>query len=181
MPKLQSPAFIDHINTSFKKDGGKYMLNLLLWVLGIALCGQLIAQLFTVNQLNKVTGVIMAKEVRVTSYEAGRRGKQNYSLVITLKNKQTYNIDFNADRDWSIADQLHINKNITLYNPSFIYNLLSLDCLDFGSRVSQVEANGQVIYSFKTHQNKAWGFITYLIVAMLIVVLIKWKLKMNTA
>jgi len=181
MPKLQSPAFIDHINTSFKKNGNKYIVNLLLWVLGIALCGQLIAQLFTVKQLNKVTGLILAKEVRVTSYDGGRGGKQNYSLIITLKNKQTYNIDFNTNSDWSIGDQLHINEKVTLYTPSCIYNLLSLDCLDFGSRVSQVEANGEVIYSFKAHQNKAWSFIAYLIVAMLIVVFIKRKLKIDTA
>ncbi|NHA06617.1 hypothetical protein G7092_22605 [Mucilaginibacter sp. HC2] len=177
MPKLQLLSFINRINTSFKKNGGKYIINFLLWGAGIALCGQLIAQLFTVNQLNKVTGIIATKEAEITSYEAGRKRKPNYSLVVTLKDKQTYNIDFDTDRDWAIADQLRINENITLYNPSFIYNLLSLDCLDFGSRVSQVEANGKIIYSFKAHQSKAWFFIAYLITAILILVFIKSRLK----
>ena len=165
-----------------KKHISKLVVHILLIVLSIILCGQFIAQLFTVRQLSKVSGIIITKEVKLTSYTGSskfKKGGPNYSLVVKLDNQQTYNIDFNTNDDWSLNDRLHVGDHVIIYNPTLIYNLISLDGLDFGSRANQVEVGDKVIYSFKAHQNRAWSFILYLVTAILISVYMKINLSVN--
>ncbi len=146
--------------------------------LSMLLIAQIIAQLFTLAQLSKVTGKVTAKNVHITSYTSGskfRQGSANYSLIITLDSRQIYNV-YLDNENWNISNIIQLGDTVTIYNPTLAYNILSLDFLDYGSRVSQLELRNQVLYSFGQHKRHQLPFICFLLVAILpcYYVLYKW-------
>ncbi|GAC1306163.1 MAG: hypothetical protein NVSMB24_16150 [Mucilaginibacter sp.] len=148
----------------------KYLLYILILILGLILCGQLIAQLYTVRQLNKVNGKVIKTDVAVTSYTKGKRrslSKPNYSFVITLNNGQFFDFDLN-DKNWQIENILQKGDDITIYYPTATYDIFSLNILEFGSKGSQIEFGGKVLYRFTDQKNEAWPF-TLLIAAAILV------------
>lgn len=149
-----------------------YALYLAIFSLGLILLGELTAQVFSIRQLNKVTGKIIKIEARVTSYSSGssfrlRRGQPNYSLVITLDNHQYYDFDL-SDDEWQIQDILHNDSVVTIYYPTVLYDLLSLNILEFGHKGSQLEYKGHVLYRFNQQKRDSWLF-TGLIAALIAV------------
>ena len=146
---------------------GKYFLIFLITTFIIMLCGQLIAQLFTVRQFDKVTGTVVKREIRQTSYSAGNRfknGDANYSLIVTLDNGHAYNIDL--DQYSTVEENIKKTDKISIYNPTLIYNILSLDILDSDGSVLQVELDNNIILNFDQHKHKAWSFICYTLIAI---------------
>lgn len=147
----------------------KLSLYLLFSLFSLLLAGQLVAQLYTVNQLNKVSGKVIAKEIEKTGYTGGKYSKQQYSLVLTLDDHQFETQPYNVDLDGSnqnIDDEIAVNDFVTVYCPTTLYNILSLDCLDFVNRVNQVEKNGRVLSSFRHRQNGLWKFTLCLAIAV---------------
>ena len=149
---------------SKSKYAVKYLLYFIISILLVLFFAQLFAQLFTVNQLNKVTGKIIAQHERSTSYTAGTRrsgGSPNYSLILTLDNNQTYYIDLD-DSNWGVQNTRYEGNIATIYTPTPLYNILSLDCLNYNNGVSQCEINGVMLYSFKHRKQNNMQFMLYL-------------------
>jgi hypothetical protein len=148
----------------------KYALYTVIFILGLILCGQLIAQLYTIKQLNKVTGKIVKTDVKIASYSSGgrwRKGKPYYSLVITLNNGQSFDLDIN-NNNWQIENILQKGENVTIFYPTVAYDVLSLNVLEFGSKGSQVELNRHVVYSFAEQTNGAWPFTGIIFAGILV-------------
>ena len=146
---------------------GKYLLIILIAAFIIVLCGQLVAQFFTVRQFEKITGTVIKREIRKTSYNAGNRfknGDANYSLLVTLDNGHIYNIDL--DQYSTVEENVKKGDNINIYIPTLIYNILSLDILESECGVMQVELGSNVVLSFDQHKRKAWSFICYTLIAI---------------
>jgi len=131
----------------------KYILIGFISFFTILLCGQLVAQFYSVRQLDKVIGKVVSKDIRRAPYAGGRKSSRspNYTLFVTLDNGKVYNIKTN-DTVKRIDSAITKGKLVTIYNPTTLYNLFSLDILDPGTRVSQVEANNKVCYSFANLQ-----------------------------
>jgi len=143
----------------------KYILFVIIGAFSLLLLGQLTAQLFSVNQLNKASGILIKKENVRDGYSAGgrfRSGKQLYSFVYTLNSGQAFYLD-NKDYHWMIDNQLHNGDHITIYYPSRIYRLLALD---FTSSVCQIEFNNLVLYNFSEQKSAAWPFTALMGIAI---------------
>jgi hypothetical protein len=125
----------------------------------------LTAQLFTVRQLVRVSGTIVKTDEELTSYKGGRRGGGNYSLILTLDNQKNYNVELD-DSNWGIQNTDYKGQKAIIYTPTTAYNILSLDFIDFGTRVSQCEVNGQVLYSFDHHQRGNQPIILLILFAL---------------
>jgi hypothetical protein len=145
----------------------KYILIGFISVFTLLLCGQLIAQFYSVRQLDKVIGKVVSTDIRRAPYAGGRKSSRspNYTLFVTLDNGKVYNIKTN-DTVRRIDSAITPGKLVTIYNPTTLYNLFSLDILDRGSRVSQVEANNQVWYSFDSQQRKNRPAIFFFVLAI---------------
>jgi hypothetical protein len=129
--------------------------------LGVILCAELIAQFFSTQQLTKVTGKIMKIEAVAsgsTSDDNWSRGKSSYSLVITLNNGRSCFFDLTSN-EWTIQDILQKGNTVTVYYPTVLYDLLSVDILEFGRKGSQLEFNGHVLYNFNQQKRASWPFI----------------------
>lgn len=148
----------------------KYIIYLFIILLSLVLLGQIAAQLFPIRQLNRVEGRLIAKEFKVMGYTSGTRwggGSPIYSLVLKLDNKQDYNVELNSSNG-DMDSFLKIGDKITLYCPSTLYQIVSLDGLDFVSHVSQVDLNNNVLYSFEDQKRAAWKFIALLTLGILL-------------
>jgi hypothetical protein len=150
----------------------KHVLIGLISFFAFLLFCQLIAQLYTIRQLDKVSGKVVSTGQGRTSYTSGSggrysKGSPNYSIFVELDNGKSYNIETN-DAKPGIAGAVTQGKQVTIYNPTILYNILSLDIIDPGDRVSQVEADNQVWYSFDQHQHKNRGFIYFFAGAVLL-------------
>jgi len=165
--KLYIPIKMRFKNVLRERIASKYIAYFFAALFTILLCGQLLAQLYTVRQLNKVSGKIIYTEQKVTGFGGGgrKRGEPQYSFIITLDNKQAYYIDLDGDNG-NLIDILHKGDNVTIYNPTKLYNLLSLDGLDFERRVSQVEVDNKIVTSFAHHQKKARSLIAILLLGI---------------
>jgi hypothetical protein len=161
---------------------GRRTVMVLLAIFSLLLAGQLIAQLYTVRQLHKVSGKVIGKETKKTGYSSDKYNRAQYSLILTLDDQQFDSQPYTVDLDksnWNIDDQISVNDYVTIYCPTTAYNLLSLDCLDFGSRVSQVEKRGQILSSFRHRQNKLWTLSLCLFVAVLLFSYKLYQLQAN--
>ncbi len=125
----------------------------------------LTAQLFTVRQLVRVNGTIIKTDEELTSYKGGKHGGGNYSLIITLDNHENYNVELD-DSNWGIQNTDYRGQKAIIYTPTTAYNILSLDFIDFGARVSQCEVNGQVLYSFDHHKRSNQPIILFMLFAL---------------
>ncbi|TSD63023.1 hypothetical protein FFF34_018925 [Inquilinus sp. KBS0705] len=140
----------------------KYTIYLFLGLFTVALAGQLTSHLYTINQFSKITGKIIHKQITTTSYTVGGRftkGRPVNSLIVTLDDLQQYTLQL--DDSWDIDDYLPTGTIVTLYYPTKMYGLLSLDGLEHENYAVQVEANNKTLYSFK--QNQTWSAVYYLI------------------
>lgn len=157
-------------------------VSIYLSFLSLLILSQLIAQLFTVKQLSVITGKIADKQVSVTSHTGIRtRGTLNYSLILTLDNRKTYNIDYNLNDDFKLYGILNVGDSVKLYLPTRLYNYLSLDALNYGISVSQVEKNNVIVYSFKKRQRKDWPFIGFLFAAYIPAIWWLIRIRQNTS
>jgi len=136
-----------------------------------------IAQLITIKQLDKITGTIINADEELTSYDSGNKGKgkPNYSLIITLDNRKKYDVELD-DSNWGIQNTDYKGQKAVIYTPTIVYNILSLDFIDFGTRVSQFEVNGKVLYSFDNHKRKELPAVGYLLAFLLLYIyqLYRW-------
>jgi hypothetical protein len=158
-----------------KKDFRK--VTVVFAILTVLFSGQLFSQLYTVDQMNKATGTVVEKEIKVTSSIGGNKiamAKRVYSLVLTLNNRRTYNIDFN-DQNVGMEDAVSKGTKVSIWYPSLTYNILSLEILNYGSRAVQFEAGGVVFDRFTSHQESHillirifGGLLLFVIVAFLI-------------
>ena len=146
----------------------KYILIGFISVFTLLLCGQLIAQFYSVRQLDKVIGKAVSTDIRRIPY-TGRESRKsrapNYSLFVTLDNGKVYNIE-TSDAVRGIDSAITTGKLVTIYNATTLYNLFSVDILDRGNRVSQVEVNNQVWYSFDSQQRKNRPAIFFFVLAI---------------
>jgi hypothetical protein len=156
---------------SKKRFTTKYLLLLVIFLLSMVLTGQLIAQVFTVSQFSRVTGTIIETDVERTGfYSNGSRFGRNipiYSLVLRLANRKLYYVSLGDDPDWTIKDMLHKGDRVTIYIPPAIYQVLSLNGLQVGNNVSQLEFNHQVLYGLRQEQQKGRKRIALLVLALL--------------
>jgi hypothetical protein len=136
----------------------KYCIYFFLALLTVVLLAQLLSQLYTVNQLKKVSGVVSSFDVELTSHTAERYSKAVYSRIITLQNKIAYSLPGTSD--------VVKGDTITLYYPPRLYQLLTLNILDYEKYPVQIAVNGSTITSFSATKLQTWKFIGYLLAAI---------------
>ena len=167
--------FYKNLTQEQKKDFRK--VAIVFTILTLLFSGQVLSQLFTVNQMDEFTGTVVQKEIKVTSSIGGSsRGKATpiYSLVLTLDNGHTYNIDFNG-QNVGMEDAVAKGTKVSVWYPSVAYNILSLGIFNYGSRAVQFEAGGVIYDRFTSHKEfrarLIWifgGLLVFVIVAFLI-------------
>ena len=136
----------------------KYCIYFFLALLTLVLLAQLLSQLYTVNQLKKVSGVVSSFDVEVTSHTAERYSKAVYSRIITLQNKTSYSLP-------NVSEVVK-GDTVTLYYPPLLYQLLTLNILHYEKYPVQIAVNGSTIMSFSANKLQTWKFIGYILAAM---------------
>jgi hypothetical protein len=137
-----------------RKQAVKYIFPLIIACFVLLTISQLILQLLPVSYLNKQSGQLTAITTRITSWRRGRgtsRSRPNYSLVLTLNNAQKFNIQDTLAKV-KLGSALKLNAPVTIYCPTTTAKLLGAG---FVREVSQVEQNGQVLYSWREQQKDA--------------------------
>jgi hypothetical protein len=157
---------IDPDNNTFY---AKIALTFFIALFCILLAGQIIIRCYNTNNFEKTIGTIKTVVYKITSYTGGgtwRAGQPNYSVVISLSNGMTYNADLH-DGTWLSNYELKKGDEVTVYYPSKVYNLLSLNFLNYGcNRISELYFRNQAFYKLNhSHDN---FFIIYIIVAIII-------------
>jgi hypothetical protein len=136
----------------------KYCIYFFLALLTVVLLAQLLSQLYTVNQLKKVSGVVSSFDVEVTSYTAERHSKAVYSRIVTLQDKKSYSLPN--------TNSVLKGDTVTLYYPSRLYQLLTLNILDYEKYPVQIAINGSTTMSFSANKLQTWKFMGYILAAM---------------
>ena len=156
--------FYDHKHLTKQKFNAKYIIPILLWILGLVLVGQVAFILTPLNQNNKVSGNIQALNIGIISYSTHKYSKAtpDYGLLITLDNGVTYKI-----QDQTVIYDLHtslkLGDRILIYYPTTTLLVLSAG---LARDVSQVQRDNQVLYSWQGQQNEEWFIVGLLLLAI---------------
>lgn len=138
-----------------------YALYVMISLFCIILLGQLLVQLFSLKMMHKVSGRVVNKNIQISYISEGRNPRVPvYSLVLTLNDGHSYNVELNEENQ-DIVQLIYKGGNVNLYFPSALYNVLSLDIVNHGSRALQVEFEGEVLDSFASYQRARVPFILY--------------------
>jgi hypothetical protein len=124
---------------------------------------QLVAQLFSVNQLTPVIGKIKKMSGEITSYSsAGRwkKGRPNYAVALTLDNGQVYTVEVD-DSDQELYYDIAPGISVRLFIITPIYKWMSFDFLITDGNIGQLERSGSVFYSFSHHKRKCLWLVVF--------------------
>lgn len=145
-----------------------YALCFMVSLFSVMLLGQLLTQLFPLPMMPEVSGMVVDKHVEVTSYIGeGRSGRRPvYSLILTLNDGHSYNIELNEENQ-NIGQLIYKGGKVKLYLSTTLYNILSLDIVNHGLRAVQVEFEGHVLDSFASYQRARLPFIVYTLGALI--------------
>ncbi|MET3977600.1 hypothetical protein ABIB62_000166 [Mucilaginibacter sp. UYP25] len=140
------------------KQNTKHAIYFFLIVLITMLLAQLISQLYSVDQLNKITGNVIKVNTAITSYTFGSKNKKSvpvYSHIIT----------FNDDTSYIIPQSVDVAQGdkLILYYPPALYRVLTLDFLDYENYPLQMVVNSSVVINFASHKTRGWKFCLYLL------------------
>ena len=148
----------------YQKFGRKYLLPLFMLLLFLLMLGQLSLEFFSIKQLNKVSGKITGLRRERIVNDNNTSDTSEFSLIITLNGTADYKIE-NEVYAAKLNNALKTGDEITVYYPTQLVNILSAT---FAESVSQIEANGQVLYSFESQKKDNWYIIGVCIVGILI-------------
>ncbi|MEO7215944.1 hypothetical protein [Mucilaginibacter sp.] len=172
---LKPGALIATIKKDFKtlprdRFSRKYLIDMFIVIIGLLLLMQLAAQLFPVSCLDKVTGVVVDRRVTIGSYRMyhKRATLPNYSLKVVLNNSTAACEIEVKDNDPALLTAFRKGDTLTIYSPPAIYQILSLEGLEYGKRASQVEVRQHIVYSFAGHKREAWPFMGVLTAGLLL-------------
>jgi hypothetical protein len=141
----------------------KRLCRVIIAMLMLIALGQIIAHVYSVNQLIKVSDIVYSKSVKPTSYTGGKHSYVSYSIKITLRDGYSYFVDYDPEIDTLIKP----GDKATIYLPTTAYNLFSLDFLEYGTRASQLEINGAVVYSFSQYKHNLTKYLIFCALATL--------------
>ena len=147
----------------YQKFGRKYLLPAFMVLLFVLMLGQLALELLSVKQLNKVSGTITGLQKEKIINDDNAKDTSRFSLAITLNNNARYTIE-NADYASKLNSELKPGEEVTIYYPTQLIDILSAT---FAESVSQVEAGGQVLYSFESQKQDNWYIIGFCVVGIL--------------
>ncbi len=148
---------------TYQKFGRKYLLPAFIILLCVLMLGQLALEFFNIKQLNKVSGTITGLQKEKIVNDDNAKDTSGFSLVITLNNNARYTIE-NENHASKLSSQLKSGEEVTIYYPTRLINILSAT---FAESVSQVEANGKVLYSFESQKQDSWYIISCCIFGIL--------------
>jgi hypothetical protein len=143
----------------------KYILPYVIGFFVLMLVGQLIGQLFTVKQLNKVSGKIVDLQTKLTYVSTARTGnRRSYALFVTLNNGSVRSIQDEAAQE-KLDTLLHVGNDVTIYYPTLLYKILSTG---FVHDVNQLELGNQVVYNFDEQKKENWVLVGFSTVAAVV-------------
>jgi len=148
-----------------RKFSTKYTIPFIIFVCALLIIGQLIIQFIPVEQLNKVSGTITGLDTRITSYSHQRSTNTfipSYSLVITLDNMRSYNLQETAYRN-KLGPILHKGDQLTIYYPTTFCKVLSAG---FIRDIAQIQSGNKVFYTWREQQKGNWLLIGMYTVAL---------------
>lgn len=149
------------------------------FLIGLAtafILGQVYFMSSNVEQLPFVKGVVKDIGLKTTGYYASFRkvpGHQTaHSFVITLNNNQSFNAELQYDQDAYLDYSVHKKDSVTIYYPTLLYKIFTLDVMKSGTYASEVRVNGEVVYSYEQHKAHQFAnFYYYLLIEALLIVI----------
>jgi hypothetical protein len=102
--------------------------------------------------------LVSSFDTEITSYTAERHSKAVYSCIITLQNKTSYNVPSTYE--------ILKGDTVTLYYPPRLYQMLTLNILDYENYPVQIAVNGSTVTTFSANKLQTWKFMGYVLAAM---------------
>lgn len=153
----------DLLKLSRYKFSVKYSLPGLMCLIAILIIGQLLTEMFTLGQLNKITGVVTGTtKIKEEEHDYSKE-TAGFSLNIVLDNSNSFVVE-NYDQARKLNEILTKGSVITIYYPTMLLKILSAG---FTDQINQLEYGNNIFITFKSQKGDNRYFAGFLFIGLL--------------